>query len=283
MLALALIGCNVWFDGAPTCEYDVYDWSDDVTAHILAGDGSGSFSYDPADDPRTRIDGDYDPSTGDFAWKASYDDDYWLSSARVEGYGTAYHNGNLDVLFETVTTDVLDQQSSTWTRMHRRGCQMSMSWWADGAEDDALVASGAYEDDDAFQWVMDYAGYDWRGSWRRNQSRTEVIDADDGSYFVSTVTQADGLVLSDLEVDCYDGYFCEGATELSFSGTELGEVEVFDGNGGDRVATVSWSFQYDGDGEQTIAYDGGDTVTCTYQVDGDDCSYDCDDGSGGSC
>jgi hypothetical protein len=281
MLALALLGCNVWFDEAATCSYNVYDWSDDVTAHILQGSGDGTFSYDPADEPRSGVEGWYDPSNGDFAWDVAYDGDYYLASAEVEGYGTAYHNGDLDVLFETVVTDILDVESRMWTRAKREGCDMTVSTWADGAEDEALVSVGSYEDDDTYKWEIDYPGYDWRGAFRRNQSRTEVIDADDGSYFTSTTYQADGLVETELESDCYDGYFCVGTTELRFRGTEVGDIEVFDGD--TSVATVIWEFKYDGDGSQTIDYAEGDTVTCEYEVDGSDCSYSCDDGSDGSC
>jgi hypothetical protein len=281
MLALALLGCNVWFDEAATCQYNVYDWSDDVTAHILRGSGDGTFSYDPDDDPRTGLEGWYDPASGDFAWDVSYDGDYYLESAEVEGYGTAYHNGDLDVLFETVVTDILDVETTTWTRAKREGCDMIVSTWADGAEDEAVVAEGSYEDDDTYKWEIGYAGYEWRGSFRRNQSRTETIDADDGSYFVSTTYQADGVVESERETDCYDGLFCVGTTEVRFGGTELGDIEVFDGD--TSVATVTWEFQYDGDGTQTIDYVDGDTVTCDFEVDGSDCTYSCDDGSDGSC
>jgi hypothetical protein len=281
MFALALLGCNVWFDETPTCAYDVYEWSDDVTAHILTGDGSGSFSYDPDDDPRVEIRGSYDPSSGDFSWTESFGKDFYLDEVEVEGFGTAYHNGDVDVIFERAQTDMLDAVTREWRRVRRQGCDMAVASWADGAEDEAVTASGSYPDDDNFQWTIDYAGYDWRGSLRRSQARTEVIDADDGSYFVSTIWQADGVTSSELEVDCYDAYFCVGTTERGFFGVERGDIDVLDGD--DLLATITWELDYEGEGSQTIAYADGETVSCSYDVSDGACTYECDDGSGGDC
>ena len=45
MLPTLLLACATWIDKEPACDKDIYTWSDDLMAHILAGDGSGAFDY----------------------------------------------------------------------------------------------------------------------------------------------------------------------------------------------------------------------------------------------
>src|SRR4051812_11062603 len=95
---LLLPGCSSWIDQESGCGFAVYSWSDDLLAHILTGDGSGAFDYDPDDTPRNDIKGMYDPANGDYDWSESYANSYYIKHTDVSGFGTVYHNGNLDLL-----------------------------------------------------------------------------------------------------------------------------------------------------------------------------------------
>lgn len=281
MLVLALLGCSSWIDQEPACGQDVYYWSDDVLAHILTGDGSGEFDYDPVDAPRTKISGEYEPSTGDFEWVERFDPEYYIERAEVEGFGTAYHNGDLDLLFTRTVTDVLGNVFATKYRVQRDECDMLIAAWPaeNGSPDDALVQKGSYADESVWEWSVDYPGYAWQGSLRKNLARTERIESEDGSYYSYTESRPDGISEGDFVSPC-DSYSCEGSEVRNFDGSVEQTYDILDG--GDVVATAEASYAYDGSGTLTIEAVGGESCTYTYDDDGD-CSYECSDGSDGSC
>lgn len=293
MLVLtALLGCSslfgsapakVWIDTTPACTYAVQGWSDDLLGYIASGDGSGSFDFDPEDEPRTALSGAYDPADGAFDWQVNFDGDYFLDRVDVEGEGTVYHDGDLDLLWTSTTRDVLDQVFTSHERRVREGCDVTWVTWDDGAEDAALRFDGRYQDDATFEWTADYPGYDWRGSIWSDASSQDIIEAEDGSYDYRTDTFADGTQETGFAVDCYDGLRCKGEGERDFDGTSSQSFDVYDG--ADVVAHIEAEFGYDGDGTQVIAYTDGDTVSCTFDVSDDlsSCSYRCDDGSRGQC
>ncbi len=282
IFALTLLGCTTWIDQEPACEQDVYYWSDDLLAHVLTGDGSGEFDYDPEDEPRTGIRGDYDPADGDFAWRESFDDGYFLDEAQVDGFGTAYHNGNLDLLFTRTVTDILEDTWSTVYRVQRSGCAMTIATWdADaGSVDDALVMQGVYADESVWEWEAEVTGASYRGSLRKNLLRTEQIEADDGSYWYFTTAKPDGETTTEFTSSCGDNLYCEGGYTQHFDGSRDESYEAFDGD--ELVATVEGEYDYDGSGTQTVSYVGGDECTFAYDADGE-CTYECSDGTDGSC
>lgn len=257
-LALTLLaGCSSWIDQQQACEYDVYDWSDDLVGYILAGDGSGAFDVDPEDIPRKKVKGSYDPITGDYSWSTSYADDYYLLKSEVVGFGTAFHNGNLDLKHTNAVTDVLGQIFEIGTRTQRTGCDMSSSTWSGDDQTSAFTWSGSYQDDDSFSWTADVPGYQWKGGMRRNLSSTETIDAEDGSYYSFSESKPEGY--TDTEWTLVDGAYTYEATER---------------------------FKFDGttEGTQVISQDGETLDTCDYVIAYDQtCTYTCESGDSGDC
>lgn len=280
LLALTLLGCSTWIDQEPSCDQDVYYWSDDLLAHLLTGDGSGAFAYDPEDAPRTSIEGEYDPSDGDFEWVEKYDRGYYIARAEVEGFGTVYHNGNLDLLFTRTVTDMLGDVFATTYRVQRFECDMTVAMWAaDGDVEDAFVTSGSYADEAVWEWEADYPGYDWRGGLRKNLSRSERIESDDGSFYSFTTSKPDGETESDFISPCGD-YSCEGTEVRRFDGSLEQDYTYYDG--GDAIATAEGRYEYDGSGTLTIDIPGQGSCVYAYDDEGD-CTYECDDGDAGRC
>jgi hypothetical protein len=282
LFALTLIGCTTWIDQEPACGQDVYYWSDDVLAHILTGDGSGAFEYDPIDEPRTSIEGEYDPITGDFSWVEKYDQAYYLRRAQVDGFGTVYHNGNLDLYFETAITDMLDETYVTAYRVQRTGCDMSVASWdaENGSVETAAVREGSYEGGEVYEWTTSASGAAYSGSLRPTQLRTQQIQADDDSYWYFTTAKPDGITTTEFTAECGSGLYCEGEYVRMYDGSETEEYEAYDGD--ELYATIEGSYEYDGSGTQTVRAVGGDECVYTYDADGG-CEYACDDGSDGAC
>jgi len=269
-----------WVDSKPTCGEAVHEWSDDLLGYIAQGDGSGSFDFDPPDAARSSIKGAYDSATGDFSWVVNYDGDYFLDRQDAEGFGTVYHNGDLDLLWSVTTRDVLDRSSTTWERLVREGCDVTRTTWEDGDEAESFRTEGSFEDDSTYAWNADVEGYDWRGTAWSDGSWRELIEAADNSYDYRTDGFEDGHEESSFNVACYDGLRCAGTGDLAFDGITRQTFEVRDG--ADKIADVETEFAYDGAGTQVVRYSGG--PTCTYTLTADEaCSYRCDDGDRGSC
>ena len=280
MLFLTLAACSSWIDQDPGCGQDVYWWSDDLLSYILEGDGSGEFSFDPADDPRTSIEGEYKPLSGNFDYTTTYDDGFYLRRVTSSGFGTVYHSGDLDLLWTDEVTDMLgDTWSTTW-RVQRDGCDMTIAAWdADADIDSALVQVGSYSGGSAWSWEADVSGYTYQGALHENLSRTTTIEADDGSYSEFTNAKPTGITETEEEWDC-GGYACSGTFVRQFNGDlDYDYVAEEDGS---EVYTVTGTLAYDGSGVLEQEFPGGDSCEYTYE-DADTCNYECSDGSDGRC
>lgn len=284
LVLTVLAGCSSWIDQEPACEYDVYDWSDDVLSHILAGDGSGAFDFDPDDVPRKSLKGEYDPATGDYAWSEAYADDYWLVKAEITGFGTAFHNGNLDVKHTASYIDILANAWAKEWRVQRTGCDVTSSSWPEGDETSALTISGSYDSDDSFTWSADVPGYStFKGGMRRNLSRTQTVEAEDGSWSSYTESKPEGYSDTEFTQSCGTGYTCEGTWRDRFDGGSDGSGHAVDDGSGEKVVDFSWDYAYNGDGEYVETYTDGTSCTYTYTESGQSCSLACSDGSTGRC
>ena len=287
MLAIVtlLVGCSSWIDQAPACQKDVYEWSDDLLAHILTGPGDGTFDYDPEDVPRQSIKGSYDLETGDFSWDVAYADSYWLSATKVEGYGTVYHDGDLDLLYTAADTDVLAVTSRTNYRVTRSQCEMTVSSWTAADESDRVDHKGSYVDDDGYSWAGSDGTYDYQGGMRRNLSHTFGATAVDGSYDVSVATKPEGTAdttLTSADEACYDaGYTCSASWKTRFDGGRDGNQTIRARDGG-TYATISFSDNYDGSGAAHWVFADGTTCDTESNAQGA-CAYTCSDGTEGSC
>lgn len=276
---LALSGCATWIDQEPGCQFSVYDWSDDLLSHIMTGDGSGEFDYDPEDTPRNSIKGAYDVQSGDYAWSIDYAQSYFLIDGQVSGYGTAYHNGDLDVLQATTFTDVLGDQYLVNERTKRTGCKMTSETWSDDNLSDLFTQTGTYTDATTYEWSADVSGYTWQGSWHANLSRTETVEANDGSYSSQITTKPEGTADGDIAFTS-GGYDYAGTYKRRFDGGE--EQALTQSDNGETVATIATDYNYDGSGTATYSYPDGSRCDLTVDVS-QDCTYTCSDGSSGSC
>lgn len=277
--AALLPGCVTWLDEAPTCSFEVAPWSDDLLAHIMSGDGSGSFDYDPEDAPRNTVAGAYNVNTGDYSWSIAYANTYFLVDGSVEGYGTAYHNGDLDILQTTVETDVLGAQFLTNERTRREGCQMTSEYWSEDDESDLFATFGTYTSATSFEWTADVSGYTVQGSMHENLSRTETYEADDGSYYTQITTKPEGVAEGDIAYTS-GAYDFAGTYKRRFDGGE--EYTLAQTEDGETVANIVDDFNYDGSGTETQTYPDGSRCTFTIEANSS-CTYACSDGSSGSC
>jgi hypothetical protein len=281
MVALLLLtGCSSWIDQQPACEKDVYGWSDDLLGYVLTGDGSGEFDFDPDDVPRNSVAGSYDPSSGDFSYTTKYADSYYLVKAASTGFGTVFHDGDLDLLYDTVATDVLGVEATLTSRVQRTGCQMTVV-----QEDESgasFTMAGSYADDASFTWTTEDDTFTYQGTWRDNLGRSSQTEAKDGSYWVYTDWKPDGY--ADLEYTIADwwgnGYDGDGTGRDRFDGGE--DLEYTITHADETYATVTSSFDYDGSGTVNASYADGSTCVYTYDAD-DNCSQACDGGSATSC
>lgn len=281
IFALTLLGCSAWIDQEPACDQDIYYWSDDLLAHILTGDGSGEFEYDPEDTPRTNLMGIYDPEDGDFAWVSSFDQGYYLRKSEVRGFGTAFHDGDLDLLFTDVVTDMLGDVVTTNYRVQRTGCDMTVATWPEDYDiEDGVVMEGSYRGGSAWEWEVDLDGYSYTGELRDDLTRTSVIEGEDDEYLFETIAGPDGESASEFGIPCGDGYFCEGTAARRFDGSTEEAYRIY--LDGDRYANVSSELDYSGAGVVVYEFEDGPTCEYTYDDDGD-CEYECDDDTDGRC
>lgn len=279
LFALTLLGCSAWIDQEAACDQDVYYWSDDLLAYIMEGDGSGEFEFDPVDTPRTNLMGIYAAEDGDFAWVASYDQGYYLRKSEVQGFGTVFHNGNLDLLFTETVTDMLGDVFVSEHRVQRTGCNMTVaSWPEDGSVDDAILMEGSYQGGSKWAWAFESGGYDYSGELRSDLTRTTVIEGDDYDY--ETVAGPDGITTGEFDIPCGDTFTCEGTSTRNFDGSLDEHYQVLDD--GDDYAEVTTELDYDGSGVITYEFEDGPTCEYTYDEDGD-CEYECDDDTDGDC
>lgn len=281
-MLFVLLGCATWFDKGTACEHQaVYTWSDDLLTHVLQGEGEGTFDYDPIDKPRERISGNYDFESGDFWWDEDFDGDYFLSSIEVEGYGTAFHNGDLDLLYTETTVDVLDEEVVTDYRVLREGCDVNIASWdhKDEEIEDAFVQEGEYTSDDLLEWEASDQGVSYIGTLEDDLTRTLSIELDDGSYEAWTESDPDGTSTGGWIGECGDGLVCEVEQKVDFDGSVTETWKVL--QDGDPYATGEAEYDYDGSGELELDY-GSVLCTYTYKSSGK-CTYSCDDGSEGDC
>lgn len=288
MLVALLIACGGWIDQDAGCGKSIYDWSDDLLAHILTGDGSGSFDYDPVDEPRTNIQGVYNASSGNFSYEIKYKDGYWLESGVVEGYGTAFHNGDLDIVYTETLTDKLGVEFQTGYRVERKGCNMATSYWTGTADmleagevTSAFTELGEYASDTKYEWEAADSSYQWNGSLKDNLARELDGLALDGSAAVVSIQKPNGTVDRDWTQVCGD-YNCVGTDTQAFNGDWSQVYQILDGE--TVVGDASFTFPYEGGGSGTIvSYEGNQTITCTYTYTGNACNYSCDNGQQGRC
>jgi hypothetical protein len=281
MLPTLLFACADWIDKEPACDKDVYTWSDDLMAHILAGDGSGAFDYNPEDTPRKRIFGAYDPQSGDFEWKTEFAEEYWLKAENVNGYGTAYHNGDEDLELTRTRTDKVGDTWSVTERLQRVGCNVTRNTWTQEDYSDLFTEVGTYGDDDSLSWIAEDESYDYYGAYRRSLARTWNQEGKDDASQDAWEYAPAGTAERTFHLPYEDGWMA-GSMEQGFSGSRDYSYDVTD-DADDRLFTVTASYDYDGDGTEVFECATGKTITCEATTGGGECTRACDNGRDLSC
>ena len=258
----AVVGCT-WVTEPAACEYPVYDWSDDLLGYMELG-GGDAFSLDPVDAPRDRITGVYNFENGNFDHEVLYAADYWLTSTRSRGYGTVWHNGDLDLLYSSEVEDTEDEDWKTWTRLERSGCRVELTSWADGAEDAATTIVGRYTDADTLAFEWDTSGFSFERVQTSALDVTETGEEEGGNWsYESTFSAADGTTVSETETVTGD-VVTTTEFEQAFDGDWDVRIDVQ--ISGEDAYTVRCEAGYDGDGTRTVR--DGDEVVCEEELSG---------------
>ena len=305
IIGFLLSACGGGFvDSSPRCGHDVFDWFGGLVMHLDQGEDF-SFNYDPRYGNVDKVAGGYitENSNTDFYWYTTYANGFYLTKSTTQGIGTAYENGDLDVLF---AEDVEDTLGDTWrnvTREERGGCTGKITTMSadDGDLDWAALQSDILNADTVIDYSIaspdrvEYTSvYEPSGSSKR--TRIGVWD----SNFTDTYTES------------WESGQSEGTGEVTVraDGTYSESFwQVFPGNAGDveRIGTTEGRFdgsyeqdytqgppgkkpdwyiesiyQYDGSGEATWTHKDGTVCDLTVKSNGN-CTYTCDNGQGGDC
>lgn len=298
---LALLACsggkdgNPYFSGDWACEHEPWDWYSDPVQYLLEADEDGEFDFDPPGEVVTGRKGTYDYDSGDFEWESEFVEGYYGAEGLVEGYGTIYDDGDLDVLYRSVFTDVLGDSSHSRVRAERDGCTAVVKTWsidADAALEDTPSA-------DPFEWIYEIVDDD--------EVRRDAAWSEDGEDWVATGTMTDDLV-SRLHYETLSGSLIYDSTSYG-DGTATATQEAHDGDydiywnlddyldgsrdiameayeagSSDLVQQCAYGVTYEGVGSgECTFYQGGDSLTCELSFDQDSCTYDCEDGNEYDC
>ncbi len=165
-----------------TCSEPFLIWGGGLVAHVDAGKGNGEFSYAPADPLLEWVEGAYDLKTGDFSYVNDYVPDSYRAYDQVDGFGTIWRDGDLDLLY---TVEAVTDEDDTFTydvREQRLGCEMER--WV-------FLTDGIDEDDEDAEvptevWVGEFTDgvyeYEHRFGLYGEVMVAEGVTEPDGTY-----------------------------------------------------------------------------------------------------
>lgn len=292
LLLVLLPGCGLFggtLDRKTSCEHDVFGWWGGLTSYVDQGEADGQvirFDLDPSANWMTRAWGEYDSVTGDFSYAQEYVPRHFIAEWEAEGYGTVYSTGDADLLIEVSWVDVLGDTFGYTLREERVGCEGELSTWAE----DAQPQTSAYtiRSDDRVDTLVDLDTEDggrwWeRGSLYSGGRSTSQIDYDyvTGTYAAARETAATGD---------WEESFAQLGPDMDYVGTRSGNISgdlvqryVISEHEGDELGEYFSNQAYDGSGWGTWL-DYASDEECALDFDaGGDCTYECGDGSSGSC
>lgn len=278
LLALILSACNTGprmeFD-QPACQADYLAWDGGITWLVLQGGGEGDFDVDPADPLVTRAFGNYELATGDYVYILAYDADHWRDETRIEGYGYAASNGDLDVVATWTTTDDAGNVSKAMIREERVGCDVERrTLRANGVEE---VLTGTYRGAQLeYERVVPSGSLGelvWTGVARKDFSLEESVQASGGgaSYEATHTEDGEGNSRTDWTYQSSQADQ-EGYDTIDIAGT-------WESVWTDQDTDCTWETEVDfaGDGGGTYTCDDGTECDITYR-DGA-CTYNCGSGT----
>ncbi len=259
-----------------SCGDNFTKWGGGLTHHLLQGQKStGVWNYDPDGLVVTNNTGSYNFITGDFSWDLDYHPDHWRLDGEVTGFGYADRNGDIDIEYELVTLDTLDNQWTIDVRERRVGCQarvVTTDSQGNVTDERGTYAAGQYV------WERDTGNPDVSLSGVRRSDGTWTQEYElEGDYTHEATTEGDA-----------DGYSIETFVQQSGSTTFEGTVETFlDGtehvaysfDDGSNSGSWDYTIDYAGDGEGTFESNGDE---CDVDFDEGECTRTCD-GTTSSC
>jgi hypothetical protein len=265
----------------PACQADYLTWGGGLTEYVQAGGGGGDFDVDPAGELETRAFGNYELSTGDFVYTLEYDEDHYRTETRVEGYGYAETNGDLDLEAVWTTTDVLDARTSVMKREIREGCSVESTeldiygreWVTEGrfigAEFDYTRTGPLYD----FSEHGEFTGV---LSADLSLEESVEIESDGVEYSEDRTDDGEGNTRSDWVWDSGSTHQ-EGSDSYDIEGTWTSHVE----SDASVDCTIDREVDYEGDGDGTMDCSSG--LECDLTYNNWVCSKDCSDGTSGNC
>lgn len=297
-LVLLLLACQPGKSGGEeyfqdwSCEYEPWDWYGDPVQAVLEADEDGEFDYDPPGELQVGRVGAYDFEEGDLSWTTTYLDDYYGVQGEVEGYGTVFEDGDLDLLYRSVFVDVLGEESHGRVRVEREGCSETSRRWEIGAEDDL----DATPEEDPREWQVEIVsddqvestlqfsedGEDW--TWHTIATSelvtTTTFEAGSGDTWGEQVFQDDGtgtgtqtILGEDIDSLYQIEYRRDGSRRIVYASTLAGTDEPY--------GACDYELSYAGEGSGTCSYEiEGDTWECDITITPESCELDC--GSNGT-
>jgi hypothetical protein len=280
--ALLLTGCTSsgFALRKASCDVDVAGLDRDLTYHLLQGDGSGTFDYDPAGDALDGVQGSYDLAGGDFAWTETGSAESYVDAVEVTGFGYANTNGDLDIIGTREATDVLGTVRESQFRIERVGCEVEKrARYVAGGEDRERVEQGTYTSGGyEYSSTVGINGYAYtiEGERSSDGTYTEVIRYNAPDY------QRDAEQFGDRYEDTYtfsyeDSYVSDSVGPVTRTGTDV----HFTNGTQDREIVVEYSggrqewtyrIDYAGDGSGKLVING---TTCTLTYTAFQCQYTC--------
>ena len=305
LLAGSLSGCGLDL----VCPYDPHSWYDaeNATYTMLEADftgNKGSFDFDPMGQANTRRAGNYNLNDGNLYWIDTYKGTHWLEQRKVEGYGTVFDNGNLDLLVKVTWTDVLADTWAQLLRIERYRCEGDITrysfdpdWTVEHAPESSAHTEYWASEIKSDTKVTLYGEYSSSGSKMvYNRTCTDKVmqkdewDYADGAYVGTTTRRYDGTgerTWTQWGAAYNSDYDYKGDDEYYFDGSTLQEYGVY--TAGTDQLTGFWSLlhQYDGSAEGTYTgYNaaGNPSLNCdvTMTASGS-CTAYCDDGGTYDC
>jgi hypothetical protein len=294
-----MTGCGGGFLDETSCQYDVFGWYPGLSMYLDDGSDLG-FTISPEQSYIEKINGAFITNNADtdFYWYTTYSAPYFLTESTTQGIGTAYLNGDLDVLY---VTDVVDTLGDTWRtarRETRSGCRGSytiadtdetgLSWGSIQSELEQYVSTEytiASKDRVDFNTSMSGTGYSWseKGSVFSDLEETWVTEWSEGQtdYFSNANFFPDGTRYSEWEQSDNDTVFV-GIDDSAVNGSVTSDYTIAE-IGKNPYARIHMVYQYNGAAAGTWTDMQSGTVCDMDITASGKCTYECDDGTSGNC
>jgi hypothetical protein len=252
-----------------TCNEPLHVWAGGLVTHVNQGKGDGEFDYAPLDPRIDRIVGLYDLDSGGFYWDEVFVDDSHVAQQRIDGVGTIWNDGDLDVEYDVVATMSDERTHEYAVRERRLGCEMQRWVESDisGQPDPTEIWEGEFTDG-GFEYVHRFALWglvvEAEGRTENDFTYEETLEFEDGDVAFDWYEERDDEMRVTREFDERIG---DVTLEGYWSRTLEGELTVrYDYDGGFGQIGEEWSYTLDPDGDGDGELVSG-AVTCDLDFD----------------